>query len=258
MKKRTLYSWNVNGLRAVHKKGFLEWMKKTRPSIVCLQEIKAHRDQLPEAIQEIKGYTSHFCSADRKGYSGVAIYSKEQPLSIVCGFGIEKFDDEGRVLIAEYEEFILYNVYVPNGGRDLGRLQFKLEFYDAFLKHLRKVKKAGKKIVICGDINTAHKEIDLARPKSNEKHTGFLPEERAWIDKFVHAGFIDTFREHHPNKKEAYSWWDVKSRARDRNVGWRIDYFFVSENLKKSVTKAFIRPKVMGSDHCPVGITLEL
>jgi len=255
MKKRTLYSWNVNGLRAVHKKGFLEWMQKAQPDIVCLQEIKSHREQLPESLQEIKGYSSHFCSAQRKGYSGVAIYSKEQPFSLQCGFGIERFDEEGRVLIAEYEKFVVYNVYVPNGGRDFGRLQYKYDFYAAFLKQLKNDRKKGKRIIVCGDINTAHQEIDLARPKENVKHTGFLPEERIWIDRYLQAGFVDTFRDRYPNKKDQYSWWDVKTRARERNVGWRLDYVFVSKNLQKQVTQACIEQDVSGSDHCPVGIT---
>ncbi len=256
MKKLKILSWNVNGLRAVHKKGFLDWILNVNPDILCIQETKAHEEQLPDELKNVNGYQSYFCSGERKGYSGVAIYTKEKPLSIKKGFGDKKFDSEGRILIAEYPGFYLFNIYYPNGKASAERLQYKMEFYDAFLEYVNKLKKKGKKIIICGDVNTAHKEIDIARPKENSTVSGFLPEERAWLDKFLNNGFIDTFRifNQEPNN---YTWWDMVTRARERNVGWRIDYFFVSENAKKDVLDAFIMADVMGSDHCPIGIEIS-
>jgi len=256
MKKRTLISWNVNGLRAVERKGFLDWLEDDKPDIVCLQETKAHPDQLPEHMRVVPGYQSHFCAAERKGYSGVALYTKEQPVSITCGMGEKKFDEEGRVLVADYEDFMLYNIYFPNGGSGPERLAFKMEFYEWFLHKMRGELKKGKKIVVCGDVNTAHADIDIARPKENAKTSGFLPQERQWVDRFLEIGFVDTLRVKHPDRAGQYTWWDLKSRARDRNVGWRIDYFFVSENLKRYLKEAFILQDVTGSDHCPIGIVL--
>jgi exodeoxyribonuclease III len=255
MKKIRILSWNVNGIRAVHKKGFLDLFKKEKPDILCVQETKAQQEQLPDELINVEGYHSYFSSAVRKGYSGVAIYTKAEPVSIKKGFGIEKFDSEGRVLIADYPEFILFNIYYPNGKARQERLQYKMEFYDAFLKYVDKLKKKGKNIIICGDVNTAHKEIDIARPKENEKVSGFLPEEREWIDKFLSHGYLDTFRMFNQDP-DNYTWWDQLTRARDRNVGWRIDYFYISENLKKKIKNAFIMPDVMGSDHCPIGIEI--
>jgi len=253
-----LISWNVNGLRAVHRKDvFLPFIKKVKPDILCLQETKSSEDQLVDEIKNVKGYYSYYASSQlRKGYSGVAIYSKEKPLKVECGMGIKKFDQEGRLLIAHYKNFVLLNGYFPNGGAGPERFKYKMEFYDAFLKYIEKLRKKGKKIIFCGDVNTAHEAIDLARPKANEKNTGFLPEERAWIDEVVYSGYIDTFRYFYPNKKDAYSYWDMKTRARDRNVGWRIDYFFISSDLSSKLNKAGILSKELGSDHCP--ITLEL
>jgi len=251
-----LLSWNVNGIRAVYKKGFLDWFKKEKPDILCLQETKAMKEQLSDDLLNVNGYTSYFSSAERKGYSGTATYTKFDPLKVSNGIGIKKFDNEGRFLITEFDEFILFNIYFPNGKAKKERLQYKMDFYETFLKHLKKLLKQDKKIVICGDVNTAHKEIDLARPKENEKISGFLPEEREWIDKLLKTGFIDTLRVFN-QKPEQYTWWDMMTRARDRNVGWRIDYFFISENVKDNLKKAFILPEVMGSDHCPVGIELK-
>ena len=257
MKKIKILSWNVNGIRAVHKKGFLDWFGKVNPDILCIQETKAHEEQLPEGLKLIEGYAPYFCSGERKGYSGVAIYTKEQPISIKKSFGDKKFDNEGRILIAEYPDFHLFNIYFPNGKASPERLKFKMGFYDVFMDYANKLKKKGKKIIICGDVNTAHKEIDIARPKENSTISGFLPEERAWIDKFLGSGYVDTFRmfNQEPNN---YTWWDMVTRARERNVGWRIDYFFVSENSKKDITDAFILPEVMGSDHCPIGIEIVI
>ncbi len=255
MKKRRILSWNVNGLRAVHKKGFLDWFKEEQPDILCLQETKAQEEQLPDEVRNVEGYHSYFSSAVKKGYSGVAIYTKEKPKSVKKGFGIERFDSEGRILVAEYSDFTLINIYYPNGKARKERLIYKMDFYDAFLEFANKLKKKGKNLIICGDVNTAHKEIDLARPKPNEKVSGFLPEERAWMDKFFANGYLDTFRMFN-QEPENYTWWDMISRARDRNVGWRIDYFFISESLKKKIKNAFILADVMGSDHCPIGIEI--
>jgi len=251
-----LISWNVNGIRAIAKKGFTEWLEKESPDILCLQETKAWEDQLDDSLLNINGYASFFNQAEKKGYSGVAVYTKEKPLHVQKGLGIPEFDMEGRVLILEYKNFTLFNVYYPNGKKNAERLKYKLNFYDAFQNVCEMMLKEGKKIIICGDVNTAHKEIDLARPKENSNVSGFLPEERAWIDRFLNAGFIDTLRIFNQNT-EVYTWWDMVSRARERNVGWRIDYFFISENLRNKITNAYTMPDVMGSDHCPVGIELK-
>jgi exodeoxyribonuclease-3 len=254
-----LLSWNVNGLRAVHRKGlFLPWIEHEDTDIVCLQETKAHEEQLPEEILSIDGYYAYFAAPDyRKGYSGVALYTKKKPKSVKPGFGIETYDREGRTLVADYGNFILINCYFPNGGMGPQRLRFKLDFYDEFLSYLDKLMAKKKKIIVCGDVNTAHREIDLTHPKANEMNTGFLPEERAWIDKLISHGFVDTFRMFTKDGGH-YTWWDMKTRSRDRNVGWRLDYFYVSKNLTKKVSAATIRPEVMGSDHCPIGLTLAI
>jgi len=254
--KKKIISWNVNGIRASMKKGFDEKLLDMNPDIMCLQETKAWREQLDEKTLNIGDYKSYFSQPERKGYSGVAIYTKEEPKNVTIGLGIEEFDSEGRTLIAEYENFVLYNIYYPNGKKNAERLQYKLDFYEAFQEHAVKQKEKGKNVVVCGDVNTAHKPIDLARPKPNEKTSGFLPIEREWMDRFLASGFYDTLRLFN-NSPELYSWWDVISRARDRNVGWRIDYFFISESLKDKIKNAFILSEVMGSDHCPVGIDLE-
>jgi exodeoxyribonuclease-3 len=201
--------------------------------------------------------TTIFASAQKKGYSGVAFYTKKEPINIKCGFGIEKFDREGRVQIADYGDFVLFNIYFPNGKASAERLAYKMEFYNAFLEYANTLKSKGKKLIICGDVNTAHKEIDLARPKDNEKISGFLPSERAWIDKFLDKGFVDTLRMYN-TEPDNYTWWSMRTRARERNVGWRIDYFFASENIAGNIKDAFIMSDVMGSDHCPIGIDLEI
>lgn len=257
MEEIRIISWNVNGLRAVHRKGFLEWFKSEEPQILCLQETKVTYDQLPRALKRVDGYHPYFCQAERRGYSGVAIYSRIKPKKVEYGFKIPKFDSEGRILIADYEEFVLLNIYFPNGKMSKERLDYKLEFYEALLDHVNCLKADGRNIVICGDLNTAHKEIDLARPKANEKISGFLPVERAWIDKFLKNGYLDTFRMFN-NEPEQYTWWSYRTRARERNVGWRLDYFFVNEEFKDKVKSAGILSEVMGSDHCPVDLKLEL
>ena len=250
-------SWNVNGLRAIHKKGFLDWFEAESPDILCLQETKCSEDQLPAGLREVHGYSAYFSSAEKKGYSGVALYTKTVPEKVSHGFGHEIFDKEGRILIADYGEFVLFNIYYPNGKSSSERLKYKMEFYDAFLVFVDKLRKDGRNIVICGDVNTAHKAIDLARPKANEGISGFLPEERAWIDEFLSHGYVDIFRVFN-QQPEQYTYWDMISRARERNVGWRIDYFFVDELFTKRVSSAYILPEVIGSDHCPVGIDIDL
>ncbi len=256
MKQYRILSWNVNGLRAVLKKNFLTWFKKDGADILCIQEIKATPAQLPPDVLHFPGYDVQVHSAQRPGYSGVATFSKEKPLSVKQGFGIGRFHSEGRVLETEYREFTLFNIYFPNGKSGDERLGYKMDFYEEALKYFLKLRRRGKKLVICGDVNTAHKEIDLARPRENSKVSGFLPIERAWMNKWVSKGFLDSFRvfNQEPNQ---YTWWDVISGARARNVGWRIDYFFISEDLRPRLREAFILPEVLGSDHCPVGITLK-
>jgi exodeoxyribonuclease-3 len=256
-KEITLLSWNVNGVRAVKGKGFLDWLHKESPNILCLQETKANLEQLDADLLEPGGYHAYWNYPERKGYSGVAVFAKEEPINLRHDFGGTDLDLEGRVIIAEYPVFTLFNVYFPNGKQGPERLKYKMTFYDIFLQYADSLKAAGKKLVVCGDVNTAHKEIDLARPKENSKVSGFLPEERAWIDKFVAHGYVDTFRQFN-QEPDQYTWWDLKSGARARNVGWRIDYFFVSENLLPAITNSFIMPDVMGSDHCPIGITLKI
>jgi len=251
-----IISWNVNGLRAVHKKNALSWFHEQKPEILCIQETKAQKEQLPSELTDVDGYHTYFVSAEKKGYSGVALYSSIKPISVKDGFGIARFDSEGRILIAEYEKFVLFNIYFPNGKQSKERLSYKLDFYEAFLDYAEKLKRAGKAIVVCGDVNTAHREIDLARPKENEKISGFLPEERAWIDKFLEHGYLDTLRIFN-DKPNQYTWWDMKTRARERNIGWRIDYFYISDNLGKNIKSAFILNDIMGSDHCPIGIVLN-
>jgi exodeoxyribonuclease-3 len=255
-KSYRILSWNVNGLRAALKKNFLVWFKNDGADILCLQEIKAMAAQLPPDVLHFPGYNVQIHSAARPGYSGVATFSKEKPLSVKRGFGAARFDSEGRVLETEYGEFTLFNIYFPNGKSGDERLQFKMDFYGEALKYFMKLRRQGKKLVICGDVNTAHKEIDLARPRENSKISGFLPIERAWMDKWISKGFLDSFRIFNQQPSH-YTWWDVISGARARNVGWRIDYFFISEDLRPNLEEAFILPEVQGSDHCPVGVVLK-
>jgi exodeoxyribonuclease-3 len=251
-----LLSWNVNGIRAVYNKGFIDWLQAESPEILCLQETKAQTDQLRDQLVHPEGYGTYWQSANRKGYSGVAVFTREEPFNVEGSMGRARFDEEGRFLKLEYEDFTLFNVYFPNGKKDQDRLNFKMEFYDAFLEYVERERKKQSRLIFCGDVNTAHNEIDLARPKENEKVSGFLRIERDWIDKVVSRGYVDTFRHTHKSDVQ-YSWWDLKSRARERNVGWRIDYVFVTKEMLPSVKNAFILTDVMGSDHCPVGIELE-
>lgn len=257
-----LYSWNVNGFRAVSKKGFYDWLQKADPDVFCLQETRARTAQVlkePQArpLLEDERYCWYWANAEKGGYSGVATFSKYRPLSYQCGFlndpADRQFNSEGRVVITEYPDFVLWNVYFPNGGRGPERVEYKLAFYDHCLDLWQKTRKAGKRIIITGDYNTAHNEIDLARPKENAKVTGFLPEERAFFDRMESLGYIDIFRRFDPSPGK-YTYWDQLTRARERNVGWRIDYFWISEETLPIVKNAWIEMDVMGSDHCPVGL----
>jgi exodeoxyribonuclease-3 len=251
--------WNVNGLRAAYRKGFLDFVWREQPDILCVQEAKAERAQLPKELRNLAGYRLYITAPQKdedKGWSGVALFSKTKPMKVEYGFGQERFDNEGRTIVAYYPDFVLLNIYFPNGKASSERLEYKLDFYEAFLDFARRLMDEGKEIVVCGDVNTAHKEIDLARPRENSKTSGFLPKEREWLDRFIEAGLIDTFREFDPSPGR-YSWWDIKTRARERNVGWRIDYFYISKGLRPRLKEAFILNEVQGSDHCPVGIVLE-
>ncbi len=258
MATKTLISWNVNGIRAVAKKGFLDWLKINSYDLVALQEIKmAEPEKLDPALYAPENYRTYWHPATRPGYSGVAVYAKDKPLSTKTDFGSALPNDEGRILELDFGSFVFLNIYFPNGKASPERLTYKLNFYKNFLAHITKLRQAGRKVIFCGDVNTAHQPLDLARPKENEKTSGFLPIERAWIDQLISAGFIDTYRYFHPTEV-AYSWWDMKTHARERNVGWRIDYFFVSNDLEKNLVDSFILPQITGSDHCPVGLTLKI
>ena len=251
-----LISWNVNGVRAVVKKGFLDWLDQAQPDILCLQETKAHVDQLAAEILTDHGYHTYWHSGERRGYSGVATFCKEEPLYVQEGLGIERYDAEGRVLVTEHENFLLYNIYFPNGQKDNERLQYKLDFYDDLLPIINEQVESGNNVVVTGDWNTAHHPIDLARPKQNVNTSGFMPIERKKLDMYVENGWIDTFRLFH-QEGERYSWWTYRFGARERNVGWRIDYFFVNEGLLDNVVDADIHDEILGSDHCPVFLELS-
>jgi exodeoxyribonuclease-3 len=248
-----LISWNVNGLRAVLKKNFLEFINDEQPDILCLQETKCTPDQVEQLWPA--HYTTYWNSAQKKGYPGTAIFTKERPLKVEPHIGISEHDNEGRVLTAEYKEFFLVNVYVPNSKRELERLPYRQQWDVDFLKFLKKLEKK-KPVIFCGDLNVAHMEIDLANPKANVRNHGFTIEERTGFSAFVAAGFVDTFREFEKGGGH-YSWWSPMSGARARNVGWRIDYFLLSQSLRPRLKKAFIMPKILGSDHCPVGIEIK-
>jgi exodeoxyribonuclease-3 len=253
---KKILSWNVNGIRAVQKKGFLDWLAKESPDVLCVQETKAHPDQLDAFLLNPPGYHVFWVSAVKKGYSGVATFTRDKPVSVRPGFGISRFDEEGRVLLCEYPGLVLLNIYFPNGKASEERLRYKLDFYEETLKFVRALKSQGKRVIISGDYNTAHKPIDLARPEANQDVSGFLPVERQWLDRWIENGQVDIFRKFNPHP-ERYTWWDLKSFARQRNVGWRIDYHFVSGDLVPDVTGADILADVLGSDHCPVSLELK-
>lgn len=257
----SVISWNVNGIRANFKKGGWAWLIGTGADIIAVQETKAHPDQLPEEVRNPKGYFAFFDhSKVKKGYSGVAFFTKHKPDTVEYGVGVEELDQEGRFLALFYEKakIVFINTYFPNGGGGPERLDFKLRFYDAFLAYCLKLRKKGYGIIFMGDVNTAHTEIDLARPKDNAERTGFLPIERAWIDQVIEKNFVDIYRHLHPQEKDKYTYWDMKTFARDRNVGWRIDYFFVSDNLKDKIRMALIKDEILGSDHCPIEIVANI
>lgn len=251
-----LFSWNVNGVRAAQKKGFLEWLRQEYPDVLAIQETKCHPDQLDPELRRPDGYHAYWAFAERKGYSGVALFTVRKPRSVQIGLGIPEYDREGRTIVADFGYFTLVAAYFPNGSRDHSRVPFKMAYKRDFLAFCNDLVAAGKSVIFCGDINTAHQEIDLARPKQNQNTTGFLPEERAWIDEVVAQGYVDTYRSLNPDKEGAYSWWTYIGRARDRNVGWRLDYFFVSPDLVSRVASAAIHTDVLGSDHCPVSLTI--
>lgn len=252
---KTIISWNVNGIRAAEKKGMYEWLQTEKPDILCLQETKAQPEQLTAGFFEQEGYTPYFESAERKGYSGVAVYTKTKPL-LVSNLEIEEYDNEGRTMVLEYKNFTLINCYFPNSQSEGKRLGFKTGFNEAIHNLCNSLVEKGKNVLLCGDFNVAHKPIDLAHPKANEKNPGYLPEEREWMDKFLTSGYADTFRmfNSEPNN---YSWWSYRMNARSKNVGWRIDYFCVNESFKKKIKSADILKSVMGSDHCPVKVVLK-
>lgn len=250
-----LISWNVNGIRAVGNKGALKWIDERTPDILCLQEIKALPEQLPDDLFDTEFLDLAVNSAAKKGYSGTATFSQLSPAGVHTRPEID-IEDEGRIIEQDFGDFVLFNVYFPNGQKDEERLAYKLKFYDDFLAHCNALREQGKSIVIGGDVNTAHREIDLKNPKSNEKTSGFLEIERAWIDKLIENGYVDTFRYVHGDKEHEYSWWSYRFNARANNTGWRIDYFFISDDLTEYLEDAFILQEIEGSDHCPVGIRL--
>ena len=251
-----LISWNVNGIRAAVKKGFLDYLADEEPDILCIQESKAHKEQLTSEILKDHGYYTFWHSGVKKGYSGVATFSKKEPLFVQEGLGIKKYDDEGRVLITEHDNFLLYNIYFPNGQKDDIRLQYKLDFYDDLLPIINEQVESGNNVIVTGDWNTAHHPIDLARPKENINTSGFMPIEREKLDNYVSQGWVDTFRLFH-DEPSRYSWWTYRFGARQRNVGWRIDYFFVSQNMVDLCNDADIHDDILGSDHCPVSLDLD-
>ena len=251
-----IISWNVNGIRAVAKKNFFKDLEKMSPKILCLQETKAQDEQVAEVLAHIDHYEVFSNSAEKKGYSGTAILSKNKPLSVRRDMGIAKHDSEGRILCLEYETFFLVNVYVPNSGNDLRRLEYRQSWDLDFFTYLKNLEKE-KPVLACGDFNVAHRDIDLARPKPNyNKSAGYMQEEIDGMDRFTQGGFVDTFRHFFPEKSDAYSWWSYRAGAREKNVGWRIDYFLASQALLPSLNNAFISNEVLGSDHCPIGIVM--
>ena len=251
-----IISWNVNGIRAVAKKDFFSDLKKMNPDILCLQETKAQDDQVAETLDPIKDYHVFSNSAEKKGYSGTAILSKQKPLNVSRDIGIDEHDNEGRVLTLEYDDFFLVNIYVPNSGNDLKRLSYRQKWDKDLFDYLKNLEKS-KPVISCGDFNVCHKDIDLARPKPNyNKSAGYMQEEIDGMDRFTSEGFVDTFRHFYPGKTEAYSWWSYRAGARDRNIGWRLDYFLVSESVLNNLKDATILNDIHGSDHCPVVIEM--
>jgi len=252
-----LVSWNVNGIRAVSKKEeFWNWFDNTDADIINFQEVRATQDKIPEKLADVDGFHQSFNEAEKKGYSGVGTYSKIEPLEVVKGLGVEELDSEGRVLRIKYPNFYLYNIYFPNSGMNAKRLDFKVDFCNALFEQLVEFKDKGENVVITGDYNIAHHPIDVYNPKNCEGKSGYLPEERAWLDQLEEAGFIDTFRMFDEGENN-FTWWSYRTKARDRNAGWRLDYFYVNEEIKNNVKSAEILSDIYGSDHCPVTLELE-
>jgi exodeoxyribonuclease-3 len=249
-------SWNVNGIRACAKKGFKEFIDEYTPDLLFLQETKVAEADIPDELRDPYGYQSVWHSAERKGYSGVAVLSKTNPDNVIKGFGIEEFDREGRVIQAVFGDVYYIGVYFPNGQQGDERLDYKLRFYDSLFSYCDELRSMGKKVIVCGDYNTAHTPIDLARPKENQQTSGFMPIEREWVSELLRRNYVDVFREKYPDLQK-YSWWSYRSAAREKNIGWRIDYFLASSDISKQITDAFILNDVMGSDHCPVGIEIN-
>lgn len=249
-----LISWNVNGLRACMNKGFMEFFNAVNADVFCIQESKMHRDQ---AEFDFSGYYEYWNSAEKKGYSGVAIFSKQEPLSVSYDMGIAHHDKEGRIITAEYSDFYLVNVYTPNSKRELERLEYRMEWEDDFRAFLKALE-SKKPIIVCGDLNVAHKEIDLKNPKTNRRNAGFTDEEREKMSQLLDSGFTDTYRHFYPDKEGAYTWWSYMGKARANNTGWRIDYFLCSKGLDSRLKSASIYPEILGSDHCPVGLEIGL
>jgi exodeoxyribonuclease-3 len=252
-----LVTWNVNGIRAAVRNGFWSWLASAGPEVVCLQETRIQPEQLAPKMRQPPGYHAVWHAGERRGYSGVATLSQHEPESLREGFGLSRFDVEGRTLLTRHEGFTLLNVYFPNGGRGHERVQYKIEFYDALLAFCSELRAKGERLVVCGDFNTAHQPIDLARPKENEKTSGFLPEEREALGRWLDAGFVDVYRWLHPDREE-YTWWTYRFGARARNIGWRLDYFLLSEDLLPAVRDSRILGEVEGSDHCPVALELDV
>ncbi len=254
-----IVTWNVNGLRSLDKNGLWDAFFELAPDVIFLQEIKAEESQLSDSMKKPAGYVAAFNSCRvRKGYSGVALYSTTAPDSINFDVLPDEFNTEGRLIEAVFGNMAVYGIYFPNGGRGPERLDYKLRYYDAFLEYIEKVRKTGKSIIFCGDVNVAHHEIDLARPEENLNTSGFLPEERAWADQVENTGYVDVYRHLHPNKAGAYTYWDSWRGMRERNIGWRLDYFFVSSDLLPKVKRCEIAPEIYGSDHCPVVLDIDL
>ena len=251
-----LFSWNVNGIRACARNGFLDWIEAEQPDIVCIQETKAQLDQLETGLATPKGYHAHWHSARKKGYSGVATFSRRRPRAVREGIGNREIDREGRVLISEFPGFLLVNAYFPNSQHSHERLPFKLKFCNVMLRFLNRMRREGKNVIVCGDYNIAHREIDLRNPRENRDNAGFLPEERAWMDRLCKHGYIDTFR-HFCDEPGHYTWWSYRPTVRERNIGWRIDHFFVNPELERRLCRSWHQPEVKGSDHCPIALELR-
>ena len=254
-----LFAWNVNGVRAAQRKGLPAWLHSEQPDVLGLSETKAAPDQLDESLRHPPGYHAYWAAAQRRGYSGTALLSRREPRAVQIGLGIQEFDVEGRTLVADYDDFVLIVTYCPIGVRPgHPRQRYKMRYYRALLRHCERLRAAGRRVIFCGDINTAHRPVDLARPRHHHNSTGYLPVERAWLDELAAAGYVDTFRACHPGQEGAYTFWSYRTRARERNIGWRFDYFFISPDLRQHLVDAAIHPDVTGSDHCPVSLTLDL